>query len=123
MGCKIERTANSLKFTQPVLIQRYSDEFELPTRIYKTPVLAGSVLVAGKKVEALGPMMQKKYCSGTRKAMHTIQYSKPETYNAVRDLPRHMHEDTKDHYKAILRVLKYSVDRANQDLVLKPNRK
>ncbi len=34
-----------------------------------------------------------------------------------------MHEATKDHYKAILCVLKYSVDTVNQGLVLKPNRK
>jgi hypothetical protein len=33
-----------------------------------------------------------------------------------------MHEATKDHYKAMLHVLKHSVDRTNQDLVLKPNR-
>jgi hypothetical protein len=35
--CNIEQTELSLKFTQPVLIQSYSEEFELPTRIYKTP--------------------------------------------------------------------------------------
>jgi hypothetical protein len=44
-------------------------------------------------------------------------------YNAVQDLSRHMHEATKDHYKAMLHVLKDSVDTVNQGLVLKPNRK
>jgi hypothetical protein len=34
-----------------------------------------------------------------------------------------MHEAMKDHYKAMLHVFKYSVDRAEQGLVLKPNRK
>jgi hypothetical protein len=67
--------------------------------------------------------MQKKYSSGTGKAIHAIQYLKPETYNAVQDLSQHMHEATNNHYKAMLRVLKYSVDMANQGLVLKPNRK
>ncbi len=47
---------------------------------------------------------------------------KPEMYNAVQDLSWYMHEATKDHYKAMLRVLKYSVDMADQGLVLKPNR-
>ncbi len=28
--------------------------------------------------------------------MHAMQYSKPETYNAVQDLSRHMHEATKE---------------------------
>jgi hypothetical protein len=91
MGCKIERTKNSLKFTQPVLMQSYNDKFELPKKSYKTPAPAGLVLVAGKKVEALSPAMQKKYCSGTRNAMHVMQYSKLETYNAVQDLSCHMH--------------------------------
>jgi hypothetical protein len=52
-GCKIERTANFFKFIQPVLIQSYSDKFELPTKIYKTPAQVGFVLVAGKKAKAL----------------------------------------------------------------------
>ncbi len=55
MGCKIEKTKNSLKFTQPVLMQSYNDKFELPKKSYKTPAPAGSVLVAGKKEEALSP--------------------------------------------------------------------
>jgi hypothetical protein len=118
VGCKIERTKNLLKFTQPVLMQSYNDEFELPKKSYKTPALAGSVLVAVKKEEALSPAMQKKYCSGTGKAMHAMQYSKLETYNAVQDLSCHMHEATQDHYKAMLHVLKYSLDYGDQGLVI-----
>ncbi len=66
--CKIERTKISLKFTQPVLMQSYNDEFELPKKSCKTPALAGLVLVAGKKEEALSLALQKKYCSGTGKS-------------------------------------------------------
>ncbi len=106
----MERTKNSLKFTQPVLMQSYNDKFELPKKSYKTPAPTGLVLVAGKNEEALSPAMQKKYCSGTRKAMHVMQYSKPEMFNAVQDLSCHMHWATQEHYKAMLRVPKYSVD-------------
>jgi hypothetical protein len=35
VGCKIVRTKNSLKFTQPVLMQSYNDEFELPKKSYR----------------------------------------------------------------------------------------
>ena len=35
-GCKIERKGFPLKFTQPVLIQSYTNKCELPTRTYKT---------------------------------------------------------------------------------------
>ncbi len=50
-----------MKFIQPLLLHSYSDEFEMPTRTYKTPAQAGSVLVAGKKSEALSRAMQKKH--------------------------------------------------------------
>ncbi len=110
VGCKIDRTKNSLKFTQPVLMQSYNDKFELPKKSYKTPAPAGLVLVAGNKEEALSPAMQKRYCSGTGKAMHVMQYSKPEMYNSVQDLSCHMHQATQNHYKAMLSVLKYSLD-------------
>ncbi len=123
MECKIERTKNSLNFTQPVLMQSYNYKFELSKKSYKTPAPAGFVLVAGKKEEALSPAMQKKYCSGAGKAMHAMQYSKPEMYNAVQDLSCHMHKATQDHYKAMLCVLKCSLDYGDQGLVIKPNRK
>jgi hypothetical protein len=114
---------NSLKFTQPVLMQSYNDIFELPKKSYRTPAPAGSVLVEGKKEEALSPAMQKKFCSGTGKAMHVMQYSKPETYNAVQDLSWHMHEAMQDYFKAIFHILKYSLDTVEQGLVINPNRK
>ncbi len=112
-----------LKITQPVLMQSYHDKFDLPKKSYRMPALEGLVLVAGKKEETLSPAMQKKYCSGTRKAMHVMQYSKLETYNSVQELSSHMHKATKDHYKAMLCLLKYSLDSVDQGLVLKPNRK
>ena len=49
VGCKVERTKNLLKFTQPVLMQSYNDKFELPKKSYKTQAPAGLVLVAGTK--------------------------------------------------------------------------
>jgi hypothetical protein len=54
--------------------------------------------------------------------MHAMQYSKPETYNAVQDLSHYMHKTIQDHYKAMLHVLKYSLDYGDQKLVIKPNR-
>jgi hypothetical protein len=80
VGCKMVRMKNLLKLTQLVLMQSYNDKFELHKKSYRTPALAGLVLVAGKKEKALSPAMRKKFCSGTGKAMHVMQYSKPETY-------------------------------------------
>jgi hypothetical protein len=101
VGCKIVRMENSLKFTQPVLLQSYSNKFELPTKCYKTPAQVESVLVAGEKDEHLNLASKTKYCSGTGKAMHAIQCSKSEAYNAVQDLSCHMHRAIQKHYKAV----------------------
>ncbi len=43
VGFRIARMEYSLKFTKPVLLQSYSEKFELPTRCYETPAQAGSV--------------------------------------------------------------------------------
>ena len=48
LGCKIDinKEEGSLKMTQPVLLQSYSDEFNLPEtgRVSNIPAVAGSVL-------------------------------------------------------------------------------
>jgi hypothetical protein len=62
VGCKIVRTEISLNFSQPVLLQSYSNKFELPTRCCKTPAQVGSVLVAVEKDENLNLAMHVKYC-------------------------------------------------------------
>jgi len=120
VGCKIERTGRKLKFTQPVLLQSFVDEFELPTRTYGSPAIGGSVLVPGTPSEVLGGMESTKYRSGVGKLMHMMQYSRPEIYNAVRDLARHMKSPTQVHYNAMLRVMKYCVETPNRGLTLEP---
>ena len=41
VGCKMERNDKTMKSTQPVLLQSYRDEFELPTKEYESPAIAG----------------------------------------------------------------------------------
>jgi hypothetical protein len=109
-----------LKFTQPVLLQSYSDEFDLPSREYLTPAAAGSVLTVVEAGKELSGTMQTKYRSGVGKLMHMMQYSRPEIYNSVRDLARHMTKAGEEHFVAMLRVMKYCVCTANRGLVLAP---
>ena len=51
VGCKIDynQDEGELRFTQPVLLQSYVDEFKLPDYEYMTPAESGQVL--GKTVE------------------------------------------------------------------------
>ena len=53
--------------------------------------------------------------------MHMMHYSRPEIYNSVRDLARHMMTMAGDeNFTAMVRVMKYCVDTADRGLVLKP---
>ncbi len=112
-----------LKFTQPVLMQSYNDKFELPKKSYRMLAPVGLVLVAGKKEEALSPAMQKKFCSGMEKSHACNAVLQARMYNAVQDLSCHMHEAMQDHFKAMIRLLKYILDTVEQGLVLRLNRK
>ena len=57
------------------------------------------------------------------KGMHMMQYSRPDTYNAVRNLARHMMYSTQVHYEAMSRIMKYVYDTGDRGLVLNPTRK
>jgi len=51
-----------------------------------------------------------------------MRWSRPEVYNAVRNLSRHMKASTAVHVKAMHRVMKYCVSTPNRGWKLKPNR-
>ena len=105
--------------TQPVLVQKASDEFDLPARKPNTPAFPGSVLVKSDKQFTLDSAKQTKYRSGCGLAMHIMRYTRPEIYNAVRDCTRHMAEANKSHFEAMTRVLGYITGTPKRGLLLK----
>jgi hypothetical protein len=106
-----------------VILQSYRDKFKLPDRKYKTPAVAGDVLTKCEDKDVMDPEDQTIYRSGVGKMMHVMQYSRPETYNAVRDLARHFTRAGQKHMDAMLRAMKYSADRPNRGLILRPDTK
>ncbi len=121
VGCTIEKLeTGGVKFQQK---QSYRDEFDIPKmKKFNTPAAPGTVLrKPDKGNELLTPAKQTQYRSGVGKGMHMMQYSRPDTYNAVRDLARHM--TTQVHYDAMLRMMKYVDDTSDRGLVLNPTRK
>jgi hypothetical protein len=61
----------SLKLTQPLMLQSFSDEFELPDGpIPNTPATPGDVLVRAKPEDCVSQAEQFKYRSGTGKLLH-----------------------------------------------------
>jgi hypothetical protein len=69
------------------------------------------------------PTKQTQHCFGVEKGMHMMQYSRPDTYNAVCNLARHMTSATQVHYDAMLRMMKNVDDTSDRGLVLNPTRK
>ncbi len=58
---------------------------------FNTPAAPGTVLKKPDEgEECLTPAKQTQYCSSVGKGMHMMQYSRLDTYNAVRNLARHM---------------------------------
>ena len=71
--CKIdyEPEKGQLKLMQPVLIQSFVDEFDLPNGDFpNTPGIPGDVLQHGKPEDAVGAADQSMYHSGTGKLIH-----------------------------------------------------
>ena len=127
MGCKIDRNweDKQVRLTQPVLLQSYEDEFELPPtgRSTNTPALAGSVLSPDvEDEEVVGKEMHSSYRTGVGKLLHVARWSIPETWNAVRELTRAVKGPSMMHYNAMLRLMRYSVDTPERGWLLKPTR-
>ena len=124
IGCKVERNRedNSMKLTQPVLLQSFEDEFDLPDgAVPKTPAVPGEVLV--KSDATIDERTYKRYRSGVGKLLHLMKRSRPEVSNAVRGLSKFMTSDAGEkQMNAMYRVMKYCVGTPNRGMYLKPTR-
>ncbi len=108
-----------------MLLQSYRDEFDIGNlKKFNTLAARGTVLKKpDKDKESLTSAKQTQYRSGVGKVMHVMQYSWPDTYNAVCDLARHMTRATQVHYDTMLRMMKYVYDTSERGLVLNPTPK
>jgi hypothetical protein len=69
-----------------------------------------------------GGREQTKYRSGVGKLLHMMQWSRPEIYNAVRELSIFMTVGAADaHMKAMKQVMEYCVETKDRGLLLKPD--
>ena len=119
------REEGFIKLTQPVLLQSYKDEFELPegTAVPTTPATPGKVLVKPEPENCVSFEEQHTYRSGVGKLLHMMKWSRPEVLNAVRELSRFMVGAAYAHMKAMYCVMTYCVGTPNRGLLLKPNQK
>jgi hypothetical protein len=124
VGCKIDYKPSdgTLKITQPVLIQSFTDEFKLPSGDFpNTPAVPGEVLHRGKPDDQVSASDQSKYRSGVGKLIHLMKWSRVEALNSVRELSRFMTGANGAHVAAMFRAMKYCVGTPERGLLLKPN--
>ena len=61
-----------MKITQPVLLQSYTDEFELLNKNFKTPANLKQILSIASDKTKLGPEDQFQFRSGIGKLLHMM---------------------------------------------------
>jgi hypothetical protein len=123
VGCKVERNYEEklIKLTQPVMLQSFTDEFNLPEGpVPNTPATPGEALVCAKAKNCVSDAEQFKYRSGVGKLLHMMRWSRPEVLNATRELSRYMSGASMAHVKAMHRTMKYCIGTASRGLLLKP---
>jgi Reverse transcriptase (RNA-dependent DNA polymerase)/Zinc knuckle len=121
VGNKVDIDSESIKLTQPVLIQSLKDEFEIPDGEYpNNPGVPGSVLPAVIEGEELGEKDMKTYRSGVGKLLYLVRWSRPEAWNAVRELTRFMSKASLAHLKAMYRAMKYMLGTPNRGKIFQP---
>ena len=123
LGAKSGEKKEVLTFTQPVMLQSFKDEFDLPTQAPNTPGETGNTMIKANDVESVSPEYTTYYHKGTGKLLHMMKWSRPEIYNVVRYLSRPMSVLTKDHIVAMHRVMAHCVLTPLRGWKLIPRRK
>ena len=128
IGCRVERTPDWIRLTQPVKVQRFIDEFNCTgdngpsNRAPSTPAEPGSVLQFNKETESqVKPKVQSKYRSAVGILLHMMRWSRPDVLNATRELSRYMQSANKDCIKASKRVMNYIVSTKEKGYTFKPD--
>ena len=115
-----------IKLTQPELLQSFEDEFEMEETWRKvfTPAVTGLVLTQDMPdEEVISKEEHSKYRTGTGKLLHVTRWSRPDIWNATRELTRAVKDPDRIHYLAILKCMKYYIRTKNRGWVLRPTRK
>ena len=123
VGCKIDYDSHSgtVKFTQPVLLQSFRDEFGIPDSVrHETAATPGETLRGGETKNFVSADRMAKFRSGVGKLLHLTKWSRPDIQNIVRELSRFMMKALGAHEAAMRRVMEYCVSTPNRGLCLKP---
>jgi hypothetical protein len=123
VGCKVDinRAKKTLKLTQPVLLQSFTDEFQVNDNQQPlTPGIPTKALQIGTEPAVHGHK-RSYYRSGVGKLMHLRRWSRPDMANAVRDLSRFNTNSSEEHLAAMHRAMCYAITTPTRGLTLAPN--
>ena len=125
VGCKIDRNVEegSMKFTLPVMLQRFKDEFETSKKRPRTPAEAGTVLAKCSESAKVNRKRHTYFRQGVGKLLHMTRWSRPEVQNSVRELARHGCTPCEAHIKAMHRAMEPCASTPNRGWTLNPERK
>jgi hypothetical protein len=123
VGCKIEVSDKKVKFTQPVLVKSFRDEFDAEEKGFDTPLPAGQTLQFTECGIEVNRVKLKKYQAGVGKLLYLARWSRPDICNSVRELLRFASRAQEAHVKAMKRVMNYYWETRNRGLALNPNGK
>lgn len=101
-----------------MILQRYTDEFDLPptSRSTNTPALVELVLSTEMKEEELvNKKTYSSYRTGVSKLLHITRWSRLETWNTVRELARAIKGPIMIHYNTMIRVIRYCVNTSKRE--------
>ena len=124
VGCKIyrDKKKRTLRFTQPVLIQSFEDQFDLEKKNPVIPAEAGTTLVKADTKDKVENKRHKYFRSGVGKLLYLQRWSRPDVSNSARELARQGSAPVEAHIKSMHRLMKYCVNTSKRGCLLKPKR-
>ena len=111
-----------MKLTQPVLLQSFEDEFDMPDgQAPNTPAIPSTISQDVEERNRVDCREQKTFRSGVGKLSHLKRWSRPEIGNAVRELTRMTGKAGMTHMTAMKRCMKCCLGTSERGLMLKPD--
>jgi hypothetical protein len=110
-----DQSKSTMKLLQPILLQSFVDEFELPASATGgTPALPGVSLRAYEHEEQLSVTQKSEFRKVIGKLWYLARMSRHDILHAVRDMLRFSSGAWTTTWKAVLQTMKYCVETKNQ---------
>jgi hypothetical protein len=114
VGCKIDRTEDQMKLTQPVIIQSLEDEFDIKKYDYKMPAAPGTTIPPCPKGLQVDYTKQTLFRRVVGKLLHVVQWTRLEIGNSTRELTRGMTKASPAHLKTMEREVAHVLATPNR---------